>query len=275
MKSLKLIMFDIRNGILRYWYRYVAVFAVFVLSALSLWSTSEISGNSASALTLGDYFVYVFAGMKEYIFDPRNPFNFPPLWMFIFLTISYLTLNYPYQDLMGSGKHELIESGSRSVWWYSKCCWVLLSVVLFYAAAALGLVFFVLLSGGFLNISVSPTITSIIDFGVDCSSGPWDIAPLLTLLPVMTIAVCLIQLMLSLVIKPVPSFLCTVTLLFFSIYFKTNYLPGNYLMVIRSEIFLVSGVSWIYGVVIALVAIIFTVMLGRSVFANADIMEKR
>lgn len=274
MRGARLVLFDARNGIVRCWYHYGAVLAVFAMAALSLWSIAVLSGCDEHPRTFGDCFVYAFAGMKEYLFMLGIPFDFPALWTLVFLVAAYLTLNYPYRDLMGAGKHQLVESGSRPAWWYSKCCWVVASVVLFYAMAAVSLALFVLLFGGSITLEVSPDIVSLIDFGGDILPGPWDIASLMVLLPTMTAALCLLQLMLSLALKPLPGFLCTIALLFFSSYFKNPLLPGNYLMVARSDVFIASGVGWVEGTVFALGIAVFAVVLGRILFARMDIMEK-
>lgn len=274
MRFLRLFKFDIRNGVVRFWYRYAIVLVFFVLSAVPLWSMSEFYGMSAESLTYGDYLVHAFAGMKEYVYDPRNPFNFPALWMLAFLLVAYLTLSYPYGDLMGSGRHELVGAGSRSTWWCSKCCWVVVSVLLFYAVAALGIALFVAISGGVFSLSLSAELPSALDFGNDWLAGPWDSAGLFFLFPSMTVALCLLQLMISLAAKPIPSFLCTIALLFFSAYFKSPFLPGNYLMAARSEVFIVSGMPIMGGFVAALIIAIFSILCGKLIFRKMDIMEK-
>lgn len=272
MKFLRLLKSDMRNGIARLWYRYAAALGVFTLSAVFLWSASAAQG--AGPLSFGDYLVAAFFGMKEYFFELRDPFNFPALWMLVFLVIAYLTLNYPYEDLMGSGKHELVESGNRSLWWFSKCCWVVASVLLFYAAAAFGVFLVALAAGGSLDLSLSPSLPALLDFGSAILPAPWNIAGLLLLFPAMTMALCLLQLLLSLAMKPMPSFFCSIAILFFSAYFKEPFLPGNYLMAARSEVFIASGMSAVEGAGIALGMAIVSVLCGWALFLNKDIMEK-
>lgn len=274
MRFSRLIKFDIRNGIIRFWYRYVIVIVFFMLSAVSLWSAGSAFGLNPASFSLGDYYVSAFLGMKEYFYNPRDPFNFPALWMLLFLSVSYLTLNYPYHDLMGSGRHELIESADRSLWWYSKCCWVVISAVLFFAAAIIGMCIVVVASGGSLSISLCPEIVSILDFGEEYIPGPWNISSLIILMPLATISLCLLQLALSLIMKPIFSFAFTVSLLFFSAYFNVPFLLGNYLMVARSNIFIPMGTDFTWGLIISFCFSFLAILLGKKLFRKMDIIGK-
>ncbi|MFR5557302.1 MAG: hypothetical protein ACLTKE_11125 [Coprococcus sp.] len=47
--------------------------------------------------------MYLYGGMKEYIPTTGNPFQFPTMWIAIFLFSSFAVLNYPMKDLQNMG----------------------------------------------------------------------------------------------------------------------------------------------------------------------------
>ncbi|MDR0515255.1 MAG: hypothetical protein LBG81_08890 [Coriobacteriaceae bacterium] len=278
MSLYRILAFDLRNGVARHWRRYAAIAAFFCLSVLALFAARkaylDVYPSSVGPFTLGDCVVGAFSGMKEYVFDPRNPFDFPALWLLTFLLAAYLTLHYPYRDLLGVGRHLVVAAQSRVGWWYAKCLWVLASVGLFYAVCGAVLCLALLLDGGAFTLDVSPRTPGVLAFGHAVLGQPGGIWPLLVLLPLATVALCLLQLFLSLVIKPLPSYLCTVSLLFLSSYFKTPFLLGNYLMAARSEVFITGGMGFAAGAVLAGALIIVSVVAGRAWVQQMDIIEK-
>mgnify|MGYP007102610333 CR=1 FL=1 len=54
-------------------------------------------------VALGDYWMYLYGGMKEYIPTTGNPFQFPTMWIAVFLFSSFAVLNYPMKDLQKHG----------------------------------------------------------------------------------------------------------------------------------------------------------------------------
>ena len=60
--------------------------------------------------TFGNYLIYLFQGMDEYVATPDKAFEFPAMWILIFLCGNALTLTYPLRDLEGVGQQLLIRS---------------------------------------------------------------------------------------------------------------------------------------------------------------------
>ena len=58
--------------------------------------------------TFGNYMIYLFQGMDEYVATPDKAFEFPAMWILIFLCGNALTLTYPLRDLEGVGQQLLI-----------------------------------------------------------------------------------------------------------------------------------------------------------------------
>jgi hypothetical protein len=277
MNRLRFIWFDVKNGILREWRRYLVAFIIFGLLSISLTiSVQPIAPlyEMSSSLTFGDYLVNMMCGMKEYMFDPSNPFSFPAAWMLAFLFMAYITLNYPYHDLMGMGKHLIIVSGSRTLWWLSKCVWVALSVLSFFLVGFASSALWTLISGGDFSFDVSEIVPIVLQFDTTILlPRPWDMTGLLLAVPLMTVALCCVQLLLSLLIRPMFSYIVTIGVLFLSAYFQSPWLIGNYMMAARSICFVDGGLSWQIGAAISCVLIAAVVVMGGVLFNRLDILD--
>ena len=88
--------------------------------------------------TFGNYMIYLFQGMDEYVATPDKAFEFPAMWILIFLCGNALTLTYPLRDLEGVGQQLLIRSGRRRHWWLAKCGWEIVSSVVYLLLLWLG-----------------------------------------------------------------------------------------------------------------------------------------
>ena len=88
--------------------------------------------------TFGNHLLYLFQGIDEYIPSPDEPFDFPSMWMLVFLCGNLLTLTYPLRDLEGIGQQILVRSGRREYWWLAKCGWEIVSSFVYLLMLALG-----------------------------------------------------------------------------------------------------------------------------------------
>lgn len=115
---------DLNNGILKKWKFYLftgaffsilAIFAYFDFDAALRMTPSPITAD----ITVGDYLCFLFGGTsagnlpielidKNNIVNSMFKFSFPSIWILIYLILLLLTLEYPYEDLMGFGKNIII-----------------------------------------------------------------------------------------------------------------------------------------------------------------------
>lgn len=84
----------------------------------------------------------------------------------------------------------------------------------------------------------------------------------------------MIQLVISLILRPIISFLCTVVILFFSAFYLTPWLLGNYLMAARSSAFLAYGMNPGLGAIFSLVLIADMVVVGAIIVNRIDLFAK-
>ena len=129
------IKFDLTNGLFKRGMRarYIIWCSVFALFSLEF--TGSLASLEISQYTYGDYLLYIFGGMREYIPAPGKPFQIPYIWLINHIGILYFTLHYMHDDLEGFGQQMILRSGSRTGWWLSKCVWNTAAVVLLYSIA--------------------------------------------------------------------------------------------------------------------------------------------
>lgn len=105
------------------------------------------------------------------------------------------------------------------------------------------------------SFEISPYIDLFLDAGeVRIPSVKWSLTLELFILPPMAaIALGMVQMTLSLFMKPVFSYICSLVYLLASAYYTSPALLGNYAMVLRSEQVMENGVSPTVGVLYATV----------------------
>ena len=97
---------------------------------------------------------------------------------------------------------------------------------------------------------------------------------ILVLPPLVMIAVNLMQMTLSLFVRPIYSYIITGVLLLASTYYQSPFLIGNYAMPIRSSRMVENGVNPIYGVLFSVGIAIISYLVGLLYFKRYDILRK-
>lgn len=272
---------DIRNGILRQWPKYLMTFLLFSVFAVLHFLDIRITELSnpeylSTPPTLGDYFLEILAGKPPFVLSEiPEIFNVPVLWTLMLIWLLFITLYYPYKDLMGMGKHMLVLSQSRTAWWLSKCVWAVLSVLAYAATAAAAVGLFAYLFKAEMSLRISAYLPEWLYFDVNALlSPPWHMEGLLILFVAVAVAMCLVQLLISLVIKPVSGFVLLVVYVVAGTYFQTPWLLGNYLMAARSEYFVRGGMCFSDGLALSLGVVFFAVIVGIFVINEMDILNR-
>ena len=225
--------------------------------------------------SLGECMMYGIGGMAEYIPRPDNPFNFPVKWMLTYLSMSFITMYFQYNDIHGFGKYILLKGEKRKLWWYSKCVWNSFSI-----AACFVIIWFVNLMFAIIcNLHINFNLTQesaiflkVYDHVNDNIENMF--LPIIILPVIVTVAINLLQMFLTLFLKPNFSFLVVATLYLVSSYKMSPIFLGNYLMPIRTKSFLENGLDCRWGIIISIIIIFFTVLVGGRVINRYDILKE-
>lgn len=281
MKYIKLLWFDIRQGLLRKPLLFaipiiVSLIACFdladrvsVLNSLAYFGTNTQAG-------FADFIMYIYGGMDQYTPDSGNPFMFPVRWFVVFLSIAFITLNYPYKDMQAYGQQILVRTKGRTAWWLSKCSWNILSVLVYHGLIFLTAILFCIFTKSNLAGAINKELLYIV-FQTEIphmasNTTIWTFTMLF--FPIfVSVRINLLQMMVALFIKPMFSFLITAFLMISSAYFTSPYLVGNYAMPMRYDVVITSGVSASIGMLISTILALTAVIIGSIRFHRYDILS--
>lgn len=271
------VRFDLYNGIIRKRRQLAALFFVFTVinftyaNLIHAFIKNGLIQN-ASAMNVGDYIMYYLSGISEYIPDENTPFPLPFVWMFQILGCCFFCLHYPLEDLRTSGKHRLILCGNRTLWWISKCVWLTVNVVVYYVIAYASSIVAGVLSGAKRSPCITSYTTYLLKLTGILKDAPYNGMVYFLFIPFVVIAICMVQMTLSLLMKPLYSFIFSAAYLLAAAYFKTPYLIGNFAMLARSELIDVEGFSMAMGGSTAGIVIAVSLLSGILIFKNKDIL---
>lgn len=269
MMFFKLAYFDIKNSFNLEWKKFLVV----PIGFLTVCFPFYLRYAKIGAVGFGDFWLYMFGGIKEYTYD--DAFKFPVIWTVVLLYLFYITLYYPYNDLLGYGQNVLIRSGSRFNWWLSKCLWNAFAVVTFFTLGAASVALFCVFTGGPLSTEISPLMyTEVFEMAADIVYPSYTVGTLIGMPLLTAVAISQLQMLLSLWLRPIFSFGVTAAILILSAYYLKTFMVGNYAMPIRSVEVIPNGVSPQNGVIILSAIIIACIVIGGIAFKYYDIINK-
>lgn len=281
MKFIKLLRFDLNEGIMKNKFLLLCPVMIAVTMFISFYSRVNryvsLHLIQEGKVTFADYYMYLYGGMKEYIPEPGNPFLFPIMWLLIFVAIPFIVVNYPFRDMQSIGQQVLVHSTGRTLWWISKCCWNVIATLL-YHGILLGVLLLLCI---FKNIPISRDINldlqSVVfmvtqeEYFLKCKT----ITIVIIMLPILvSIAMDLFQMMISLFLKPMFSFLVIAVIMVSSSYLLAGYMIGNYAMIMRLSWINEKGVSILTGYIIVALVSVVSVVIGKIKFRNYDIINR-
>lgn len=281
MRFIKNILFDIRNGITKH---YMLFLCPLVLTAFlaadcikNIKAFIEINTGGNVENSFGNVWMYIYGGMEKYVSSVDNPFKFPIVWTTIFVFAALLVLIYPTKDMLGIGTHVVVSGGSRGKWWFSKVIWNMASTLIYHAIIICTLILACLMAG----IEIKPGINinllqALCEFE---SVGDFKMKETLPIavffLPiVISVAMNLLQMTLTLFINPNYSFIISCSVMILSAYLMTPFAVYNYAMSLRYSYIYNHGIKYQYGFVVALAIAVISVIIGYFRFLNYDIIKK-
>ena len=262
---------DLRHGVIGQWKKYAIACAVIVFICFQYLPVLEFAHQTGNVpLSFGDYLFYVLKGMAVIRPEEMDP-EINVFWILYNFMIVFIVSYYPFKDLAGYGQQILLRSRKRSFWWLSKCIWAVTCVLIYYLLTYCIISIFVLFTGGnfsiFLQCDISQTnALNIKDAGVLLLIG--------IALPVAaSVSLSLLQLVLSLILKPILSIMIILALIVLSIFICSDWAIGNYTMVARSSYMIAEGVDPTNGLIIMGTLSVCSVLAGLFVFKRKNIFS--
>lgn len=282
MRFIKILAYDFKNGLKRTVWKQALMFGLVIVYCISFcfrirdyMMFHEINLWKEISITSSDVTLYCFGGMLRFVPENATAFHLPVMWLLFTTAICYLTLQYPYSDISHTGIQVIIRSGGKVRWWLSKCVWNTLTIIFCFVASHLAIFVFCTIVGIPISLSVdtvfSQGVYGLEDFGApDGKSIIW----FLYILPlIVCAAISILQMMLSLLIKPFIAFFCICVLWISNVYFYSPYLIGNYAIPLRANIFGNGDLQYSFGTVICLLFYTIFIGIGAVVIKNKELLS--
>lgn len=276
MNIFKFLKRDIRLGIVRRSYLFIIaiIFSyIIVRQCTSVMDAIKDLNYMSSNGTVMDYCIFSMQGMKYYRFDPKQSFQIPLLWFVFQIGISYFTAYYTEKDYTNNGANVMVAGKNRSSWWFSKAIWCVLSVLIYYFVTFFTCSLFSMAQGAKLSFNVSYDFYKAY-FGYNVTYISYSDLIIVSIITPMliTVGICLVQQLLSLVLSPVTSFALTSMLYVLSAYYTVWFLPGSFTMWLRSSYYDEKGLNPLSGVLISTMLIVLVLVLGKAHIKSKDII---
>ncbi len=286
MKLFKAIRYDLRFGILESMKKYlfavllaVFIFAGLVVAAATLSMVLTDSAYNVFELPISFADVILIelgsdlpaaqkaAGMTGFVF--------PTMWFLLNIVPCYLTLDYATRDLGGGGIQVITRLHSKSRWWISKCVLSVAAVCVYYIIIYAVLALLCLASGFDLSLIPDETI-----FAAQFSATfiPEEVTSLqmlcaLCLMPfVISAALCLVQMTLTLFMKPVFAYMIICAYLVAAVLCVSPLFLANFAMPVRSAAVGIYNFDCASGLLCAAAAALAAIIIGRFRIIRMDIL---
>lgn len=267
-KVLQILRFDITQGIVRRWYVYVLAMAAAVFCAID--SSLRLKAGMESPGML-DMMVYALQGTEKYIPQQRVVFEVPYRYMTIFGLMGLSACQYACREWKERGRLYLVLYGDKRIWWLGKCVWSLCNTVLLYAAGILAF-WLTAVIGGNGSMAVNPHLSESMENVLVCPDSKTIALYILILGGITIIALNQLQVTLQVLFSPVLGFIIYMAVLISSVYYLSPYFMGNNLMLLRTRLFTEEGVSFLSGILTAVIVWAVSAIVGMILVYKKDVL---
>ncbi len=266
--------YDLKNGIINRWKWLLLPIAFWFLAVCNV----DVYTDYHNDMTFGGCLFVVLAGNEPVNIFQRS-FSVPILWLFIQLGYCFFTIEYPTRDMNIFGQQIMVRCGRKSLWIISKCLWTVVNTFIYWSIGWLMLGVFCLIKNIPLSINISgelpPSILSSCDIYMDAYTASQSILPLMITPVLVSVAVCLIQLLDSIVFNEVFALTISLFISVWSVCVRTPIAIGNYAMMERCDLFNTKGLSFESGIGLLLFVIAVSIALSLTLFKRRDILEPK
>lgn len=277
---------DIKRAILGRWKRFIAALLFFVLAAFACkirFANAYLQSPELApfaAPTLGDFLLYAFGGCDGVrgasLFGFDRPFEIPLQWLLLVLLAVYINFDLTEESSAGVNVQLLLRSADKKQYWLSKTLCIAITTSLYFALGVVVVLICGLALGGAPTLETDKLILSVMNLSslVPRESNSPAFIPTLLMVWLAILTITLLQQFISLLLKPIGSFLVTAVFLFLSAYFMTPVFFGSYAMMIRNALLCEGGVGAAEGILILSFVSLASITGGCVVYDRKDILSK-
>lgn len=277
MRFIRTLQLDLSYGIFYRKWNWI-VLPLFVLCGINI--AQELNALGISG-TFGDYLMGCFQGSLPFRSDFQQNlyFRFPSRWLLVTVGCVALSLSYPFGDFRTIGVQFLIRSKKRLNWWLSKCIWCAMQTIYYFLEGIIGLLVVCAYNGGTLNLNLTEEYlqSSFSDAPelLRLPAGYLPVVQAICMAALVMFTLCLLQMTIGLILKPVIGFLAVSSVLFISSIWFSVLAIGNFAMAIRTELFLEGGLVVLAGIGGCGLVILASVIVGCVYIRRWNVLPDR
>lgn len=276
MKLFKLVWHDLKCGSGNKLYRcfifmlmIVLIYLAFCVDVLSLYSNNDFEKIStrlhAIDVSLGDVLLAQFGGALQAKKSISETFSIPVKWFLPYACILYCTLGYVNDDLSHYGVQVITRCSNKNDWWLSKCIWNTIVTCGLFLMAGILLVFLSWVCGIDIGFTLNRVLFSemlAVDIPIQTATN-WEYLIVFCLVPMIVCAtISLMQMTLSLFVKPVLSYIVVCSFFAAGIYYENPLFISNFLMPLRSDYIGISNLEPMTGMLLCVVYLVIIIVIG-------------
>lgn len=263
MKLLNCLKYDFKEGIVKNWYFFlIEIFLIAVFSVNAIFRMNNNPGVLEVSLR-------VFEGMEEYDSLVSPVFQIPTQYLGFTLFACIFASYYPKREWKLRGSQFICRYGNTDTWWFSKVIWNFLQGIFIYAAAFIVIYISSVIggNGGFSVRYDAPYMSMLLN-----NDSITVFLYCYILGAAVIIAINQMIVTLQMLFSPVAGYITAIIVVIISAYYFKEYLPGNYLMMLRTELFRNDGMVLYKGFILAFVIWLIFVIAGKIVLKRKDIL---
>ncbi len=262
-----LLIGDLKNGIgKRIGYLIPAVFFGFYGAMILV-----LQGAGSETVTFPAAIFECFQGM-HILNTIEEVYSAPPFFILLHTWLAFAVSAYIYRDLKERGKVVFIRCRSRISWWVSKSVWIVGFVFAYYLTIWISAFITVSVTGEG-SFSLSEAWWNGYCMAEGNLPGQMEIVLYFLIVPFVTsTALAMMQMFLSVWLSPIAGIVGQVFILLLSLCYCTVWLPGNYLMLRRSDIYTAQGIPPLPALLIDLGIFLAGLIGGMAVLRRKDIL---
>lgn len=271
-----LVRYDVLSGVWRRWKYYLAATFFFAFADAAFISHANLFlkyNPAVGKFGFTEFLLNVFAGNEPFDPQAKTGIKMSIVWFVFQSFLSFIVGFYAREDLKKSSSLFLLRVKSKARWWTSKFIWCLLSVLAYYIVFVLTCFLFVLVFGDLPSQGNAAVCSSL--FGIRIANvGILRILFASLFLPmVISMAMAVFQIALSLIIKPIYSFTVIVAYLAASAFYCSPFLLFNFSMVCRNADFShYHNITDAMGLLLSLCVTVASYVAGMIFIKTKDII---
>lgn len=272
---LELVKYDLKHGLKKFSNIFLIVSVTVICDIANLFNilnAGSLSGDVYKCSFL-DYYIYSMRGMEYFDITKAVNFQIPIYWFVVYMGIAYFIGYYTKENLQSVGNYMMIKSKSRVKWWYSKCIWCFVSVFSIFAVGFGSVLIYCIINRIEISFSVNYNVLKLFCNQVVFMNKS-ELIISSTLLPfVLTYAISLIQILISIVFDAVASFAFVCINYVLAAYYTSPFLLGNYLMWFRNnKVCNGGGYDLNNGLLVSIIMILLVILIGASHMDKKDLL---